>query len=316
MSDILQVGTLSAKAGEKVQGFFSVEGTPVKMPVTLINGMSEGKTVLITGGTHGGEYPGVETSIRLAAQLQPEEVSGQVIVIHPVNVPAFFARLQYVGPYDGLNLNREYPGKATGSVTQRIAYAISSQLFTQADLYLDLHGGDLHEDLEPFVIYSVLGSDEVNEFSQGAAKATGIKYVCKSVSDNGTFGSAAKMGVPGFLAEIGGSGLWCEAEVVRYVDAIKNVLRFAGVLPGEAQEYPDAVVSDGMAGLEAGFTGCWYPCVKKNEMVKKGDKVGEIRDFFGKVLEEYTAPESGVTLFVVSSLAIEKGDPIYALAKV
>ena len=128
---VLSVGELSASAGSKVQGYLEVEGTPVKMPITLINGVNEGKTVVITGGTHGGEYPGVEASIRLAKTLQPAEVSGQLIIVHPVNVPAFQAKLQYVGPYDGKNLNREYPGLATGTVTQRIAYTISSQLFTQ-----------------------------------------------------------------------------------------------------------------------------------------------------------------------------------------
>lgn len=54
---VLSVGELSASAGSKVQGYLEVEGTPVKMPITLINGVNEGKTVVITGGTHGGEYP-------------------------------------------------------------------------------------------------------------------------------------------------------------------------------------------------------------------------------------------------------------------
>ena len=94
---MLQVGELCAAAGEKKQGYLEVAGTPVKMPVTLINGVKEGKTVLITGGTHGGEYPGVETAIRLACLLQPEEISGQMIIVHPCNVPAFLAKLQYIG---------------------------------------------------------------------------------------------------------------------------------------------------------------------------------------------------------------------------
>ena len=84
-----KVGSLVAAEGTKVQGYLEVPGTPVKMPITLINGVNEGKTVVITGGTHGGEYPGVETSIRLAKTLDPQEVSGQIAIVHPVNVPAF-----------------------------------------------------------------------------------------------------------------------------------------------------------------------------------------------------------------------------------
>lgn len=309
----LKVGSLSATVGSKVQGYLEVEGTPVKMPITLINGVNEGKTVVITGGTHGGEYPGVEASIRLAKILQPAEVSGQLTIVHPVNVPAFQAKLQYVGPYDGKNLNREYPGLATGTVTQRIAYTISSQLFTQADFYMDLHGGDIHESLTPFVIYSKLGDEAQTKLSLEASKALGVKYVCGSVSTNGTFGCAATMGVPGFLGEIGNCGLWSEAEVKQYVDGVSNVLRLLKVLPGEVVENKEAVVVDHMTGLDAQQTGCWYPCVKINDVVKKGQKLGEIRDYFTNVLGEYFAPCDGVMLYVISSLPINAGDPIIAI---
>lgn len=313
MSELFQVGALSAAPASKTQGYLEVPGTPVKMPITLINGAKPGKTVVITGGTHGGEYPGVEASIRLANTLQPADVSGRIAIVHPVNMPAFHAKLQYVGPYDGLNLNREYPGKATGTVTQRIAYTISSLLFSQADFYMDLHGGDIHESLTPFVIYSKLGDEKQVELSIAASKALGVKYVCGSVSTTGTFGCAATMGVPGFLGEIGNCGLWSEEEVKQYVDGVNNVLRLLEVIPGEVVENKEAVMIDHMTGLDAQQTGCWYPCVKINDVVKKGQKVGEIRDYFCNVLGEYYAPCDGVMLYVISSLPINEGDPIIAI---
>lgn len=313
MSEMFQVGALSAAPASKTQGYLEVPGTPVKMPITLINGAKPGKTVVITGGTHGGEYPGVEASIRLANTLQPADVSGRIAIVHPVNMPAFHAKLQYVGPYDGLNLNREYPGKATGTVTQRIAYTISSLLFSQADFYMDLHGGDIHESLTPFVIYSKLGDEKQVALSIAASKALGVKYVCGSVSTNGTFGCAATMGVPGFLGEIGNCGLWSEAEVEQYVNGVNNVLRLLEVIPGEVVENKEAVMIDHMTGLDAQQTGCWYPCVKIDDVVKKGQKIGEIRDYFCNVLGEYYAPCDGVMLYVISSLPINEGDPIVAI---
>ncbi len=312
-TNVLSVGNLSAAPGEKIQSYLEVEGTPVKMPITLINGEKAGKTVVITGGTHGGEYPGVETAIRLAKELQPEEISGQLIIVHPVNVPAFQAKLQYVGPYDGKNLNREYPGKARGTVTQRIAYTISSMLFTQADFYMDLHGGDIHEALTPFVLYSKLGiNEEQTKLSVEGSKALGVKYVVGSVSSNGTFGCAAAMGVPGFLAEIGNLGLWTEAEVAKYVSGVKNVLRLLEVIPGGVVENKDYVMMDHMSGYDAEQTGCWYPCVNIDDKVKKGDKLGEIRDYFGNLLGEYFAPCDAVILYVIASLPINEGEPILA----
>ena len=310
------VGALKASAGEKVQTFLQVEGTPVKMPITLINGIGEGKTVVITGGTHGGEYPGIETAIRIAKNIDPKDVNGQIAIIHPVNVPAFLAKTQYVSPLDGKNLNREYPGIATGTVTQRVAYTISSLLFSQADFYMDLHGGDIHEALVPFVIYSKLGTTpEQTELAIAASKATGIKYVSGSTSSNGTFGYAATIGVPGFLAEIGNLGLWSEEEVQTYVNGVENVLRFLDVLSGDAWESKDSVMLDHMEGLDATDTGCWYPCVQLDQPIKAGDKVGEVRDFFGNVLSEYFCPCDGVVLYIIASLAINAGDPIFCVGK-
>ncbi len=312
MSEI-KFGNLVAKEGEKVQGYVTVPGTDVKMPATLINGVNDGKTVVITGGTHGGEYPGVETSIRVAAMLKPEDVSGALIVVHPVNTPAFFAKMQYVSPLDGKNLNRMYPGKAMGTVSERMAYMISSELFTQADFYMDLHGGDIHEDLVPFVIHSYAGPDEVNQISKEVSATLGIPYLCGSRSTNGTFGCAAAMGVPGFLAELGKCGLWCEGEVKAYLDGVLNALKYLGVIEGTPKTYDNIIYLDHMDGNDAEQTGCWYPCVKPGDPVEKGQKVGEIRDCFGNLLGEYFSPLTGTVLYVCSSLAINAGDPLTAM---
>jgi len=309
----LKVGNIEAKKGEKNQGFLNIINSEIKVPCTVINGNEEGKTVSITGGTHGGEYPGIEAAIRLAKELTPEMIQGKLIILHPCNLPAFHAKLQYIGPYDGKNLNREYPGMATGTITQKIAYTVSTELLDKSDFYMDLHGGDIHEALEPFVIYSEAGNNEVNKTSKEAASIMGIKYVCGSDSTNGSLGSAALKGVPGFLAEIGQCGLWTEEEVEKYISGVKNVLRYLCVLKGGVVDYGEVKYIHKMKRIVAGKTGLWYSKVVPNQEVKKGEKVGEIKDYFGKTLEEYFALDDGVILYVASSLAINEGDPIYRI---
>ena len=70
-----------------------------------------------------------------------------------------------------------------------------------------------------------------------------------------------------------------------------------------------------MVGGDATKTGCWYPCIQLDERVTAGQKLGEIRDYFGNVLAEYQAPCDGMVLYVIASLAINEGEPIYALGK-
>lgn len=309
---ILQLNNLPIVPGKKMSDFINVPGTPVQMPTTIIAGEQPGKNILITGGVHGGEYPCIETAIRLAQQLQPSDIRGTLLIIHPVNTPAFLAKLQYYGPYDGKNLNRVFPGKAMGTVSERIAYTVH-QLQKNADFYIDLHGGDLHEALIPFVIYSKVGEVEVTKQSMQAAAAVGFPYIVGSSSTNGSIGAAATVGTAGFLAELGQCGRWSEQEVETYIAGIKNVLRYLGSLDGPVIDHQDIKYLDQMTVSKAAHDGCWYPSKALEEQVKKGEKLGEIRDFFGETLSEYHAEMDGMVLYVVTSLAITKGDPLIAL---
>src|SRR2546427_11359914 len=92
MKRTLQVGGVAAKAGRKVAGFLEVSGTDVRMPLTLVNGIDEGKTLLITAGIHGGEEASIEGTIRLAAPMRTNEGSGPMILVPLGSPEAFFRR--------------------------------------------------------------------------------------------------------------------------------------------------------------------------------------------------------------------------------
>lgn len=298
-------------SNSKSRGFILVSGTPVEMPFTFIHGVKSGKAILLTAGVHGGEYPCIETAIQLANELDPAEVSGTILIIHPVNPAAFLARMQYYGPFDGKNLNRVFPGKATGTVSERIAYAVH-QLQQAADFYLDLHGGDIHEGLVPFVIYSRLGDPAKAEQSRLASALLGFPYVVGSVSDNGSIGAAALAGTPGFLAELGQCGRWSPEEVDQYKEAVRNVLRSLEVIPGAVEQHQVAFLEK-MLVTTATVDGCWYPAVQLEDKVKKGQKLGEIRDYFGVMQAEYFSDSDGIVLYLVTSLAITANDPLCAI---
>lgn len=92
---------LTLKNYGKIQDYVKILDTETKIPVTIINGKNEGKTVLITAGIHGGEYPCIRTAIELARDINPEIVNGQIIIIHPVNMQAFKDKSAGIVPEDG-----------------------------------------------------------------------------------------------------------------------------------------------------------------------------------------------------------------------
>ena len=109
MKEALCIGALQAESGTKTNGYYTVPKTLHRIPVTIINGAKDGKIILITSGIHGGEYPGIQTAIELSQELNPADVQGAIIILHPVNTQAFLQRVAGVIPEDGENLNRVFP---------------------------------------------------------------------------------------------------------------------------------------------------------------------------------------------------------------
>lgn len=312
---VLQIGDLVAKQGEKIQGMVAVYDTGFSFPVTLINGKKSGKCVLLTGGVHGAEYPGIQTTIELAKELTPEEVEGQLIIIHPVNVGAFNKKVCNVVPMDNKNLNRIFPGDKEGTLAEQIAYFITHECQAKAEFYIDLHGGDLHEQATNFVYYPGIAEPEVTAAARNIAATLDVKYMVKSGATTGSYTSAALRGLPGILIERGGRGSWTREEVVAYKKDIKAALHALGLLKDKALAYVKEVPTQDITKaiyLESEIEGCWYPEVSAGDQVEKGQLLGTIKDFFGNTLETYYAEESGVILYMTIALAIGVDEPLIA----
>ena len=315
MKQTLSVGALSALPGKKAQGLVPVPGTGFEIPVTIINGADDGPVVGIVSGLHGSEYTCIETTIRLGDELTPEKVKGAVVIVHPANVTGFFKRLEYVVPEDGKNLNRVFPGDPKGTMSEKLAYFLTEEVIRKSTAFIDLHGGDIHEDLQNYALYAANGSDEVTRISKGAAECTGLRLICASAQQGHSMYEAAANGAPGVLIEMGGKGLWNDEEVEQFCAKIRNVLKYFGALPGEAQKYA-CVFVENKTSFAAKHTGCWYPCIKPAQIVKKGQKIGEVRDLFGNLLSEYFAEKDGDVIFVLSALSVKEGAGIALMADI
>jgi len=308
---VYQVGGTTAKPGTKRAGFLEVPGTSVQMPMTVANGGEPGPGVLITGGVHGGEYPPIEAAIRLARDLDPTRVCGQVVVIPIVNPLAFQARQQYLVPQDGKNLNRQFPGNASGTYSERMAYTIMTEIVSKVDAWVDLHGGDIHEALVPFTIYSDSAAADVVSRSRALAEVYGIEYVVASDSVKGaTYAASAAAGVPCILAEAGQVGQLDEENTQIHLKGCWNVLRHLGVLPGDPDPVAPIKLLQDFSWLRAEQAGCWYPSSKIGDIVQAGQPVGVIKNYFGDSLAECHAPAAGAVLFLVTSLAVNEEDPL------
>jgi uncharacterized protein len=313
--NVLRVGTLSAGHGEKRYGVneFVVQNTPYRLPMWLINGAGEGPTLVVTGGVHAAEYASIAAALELGRALDPATLSGRAIVVPVVDMPAFPARSIYVCPLDGKNPNRVFPGNAHGTASEQIADWLFRNVITQAACYVDLHGGDLIEALVPFTIFSRSGDKRVDDKSLEMAKIFGIRFVVGSEVQGSTVSAASAAGIPSILTEAGGQGIWSPEDVQRHTNGLSRLMRHLEMIAGGAPEPVPVTLLERFLWLRSDHPGFWYPAVAVNDAVKAGQYLGCVKDWEGHVLQTAVSPADGVVLFIVSSLAINKADPLLAV---
>lgn len=308
------MGSLRAVPGGKVTGFLDVPGTPIRMPTTLVRGMAPGPVLSVTAGVHGGEYPGIEAAIRIAAELDPREIRGSVIIVHVVDVPAFHGRNIYVCPLDGKNPNRLFPGDPAGTASERLAHTVFTEVISRAGFYVDLHGGDLNEALVPFTIMVETGDPAVDRQTVDLARVYGIKYVVRGRVSGGTYAAAAQRRIPAILTEAGGQGLLDEGSLQVHLRGLRNVMRHVGILPGNPDPVEPITLFSRFHWATSAHDGLCYLSVAPGARVEQGETVGEVRDYFGRPLDTVYAPAGGVVLFTVTTPATNRGDPLFSVA--
>ncbi len=313
----MTVGEITAAPGQVSRGFLTTDvgrGVTVRMPVVLINGKADGPVFGVTAGVHGAEYPGIEAAIRLSRMLNAAEVRGAVIIVPLVSVPAFQRRAIYVNPLDGVNFNRVCPGNPTGTITEIMADLLFKNVIAQVDYYIDLHGGDMIEALVPFTLYYKSGNQKVDGSSKALAEAYGIPIILgTTVLRGGTYGAAAAMGKPAILTESGGQGILDEPSTRAHVDGVLNALKHVGCLPGTPAVAPPPKHYTKFVWVAAEQECVYYPTVKVGQRVKAGELIAEFTDLFGNKVGELRSPATGPVLFLVTSPAINKNDPLMAI---
>src|SRR6267143_3673504 len=308
-------------AGNRAAGRFTFAGDEglekYDWPYIAIVGKVSGPTVLVTAGIHAAEYTGTLAAIRLGRELDPALVHGILLVIPLLNRPGFYERSVYVNPEDGENLNRVFPGDPKGKWGERFAHRLLTEIVTRCEYAIDLHAGDLIEDLTPFVIYRETGEAALDDRIRKMANAYGARWAVKSAPTGERPGSlyalAALNGVASMLAESGGRGLLVEEDVARHVRGVTNILRAIGALEGEPEAVAPPRVVKSFDWLRSPVEGFFHCRVRVDQLVKQGDVVGDLVDLVGEPLATITAPVGGVVLFLVTSPAIKKDGILLAI---
>lgn len=307
-----------AAPGEIWNGYLELNHGEFRLPTTILHGKRTGKTILITAGVHAGEYVGIQAAIELAQKLKIHKVTGTIVIVKVMNVPAFEKRKGSLGLTDNKNLNWEFPGNAEGTEMERLAFAAVRELQPVADYYIDLHSGDDYEQLTPYVYYAGMADEQVVSESRRMAEQVDVPYMVRSyVASGGFYNYAASQGVPSILIERGEMGGWTYEEVRSTRRDVRNILCHLGIYQGQKdyRTYYPLEVTD-ICYQDASQDGLWYPFKKAGDMIQESEILGEVRDYDGKLREISIAESDGVILYQTGTLQVLGNSPMIAYGRI
>ena len=301
----ISAGPITCRPGERASGFAPaierVDGTSLGFPVLIANGSRPGPVLLLDGGIHGDEQEGTLAVAEFVGALDPGRLAGAVIAAPVMNVGAFEA-MSRGNPRDThtYDMNRIYPGRPAGYLTDRVAATHAETVGRLADIEITFHsGGNICYLAE--TIFTTSGDDAGLELAQ--AMGPDWTIVLDTPHPLGSpMAAMTPRGKAAITVELGGSAATMPSRLRANVDILKramtNVCRHYGLLEGEPAYAPrlwrghQSVVMAGRSGILSPGDGLAESRLKRS--IRSGQTLLRILDLLGKPVEDLKAPCDGV----------------------
>ncbi|HEY2906090.1 MAG TPA: M14 family metallopeptidase [Vicinamibacterales bacterium] len=314
------VGTATASRGQKALGAIKVPAgsdAGYDIPVAVIHGAKPGPVLAVVAGSHGSEYASIIAVEDLIGSVNPATVSGTLILVPIVNIASFEKITPHVNPTDNKSMNRYYPGDPKGTQTDRASYAMEKEVVEKCDHLIDLHGGDLDENLRPYSYWTVTGNQKQDDFSKAMVLAFGLDHIIISAdrprdpkASRYLENSASTLGKPSFTAEAGRSGPVEPGDAKVLADGVMRVMGNLKMTAQHVAPVANPVWVEKVVSIAAEHDGVFRPIVNRDAHVEKGAKIGAITDYLNRPVQEIVAPDSGIILFVRAVPSLKKGDTL------
>ncbi len=287
----------------------SYSGATVKIPIHVRRAKEDGPVVFVTAALHGDEINGTGAIRQLVQDETLELTRGSVIFAPVLNILGFDRHSRYLP--DRRDLNRSFPGHATGSLASRMARTIFDEIVMRSDYGIDLHTAAVRRTNYPNV-----RGDLKSPKLRGLAEAFGCEVIINGCGPKGAFRrEATRAGCPTIVME--GGEVWkVEPGIVESgTRGVKNVLRHLQMLP-TPEESPDyQVVIQTSKWLRAESGGFLHFHVKPGDVLKKDQPIATNTTLLGRDGALLCSPFNAVVIGMTTLPAVSPGEPVVNLGK-
>ncbi len=283
--------------------------TLLSLPVTVVNGTEPGPRLWLSAAIHGDEINGVEIIRQVLQQIDPEKLCGTLIAVPIVNVFGFIEQSRYLP--DRRDLNRSFPGSATGSLAARLAHLFMTEIVTHSTHGIDLHTAAVHRTNLPQVRANL-----EDEETYRCAQAFGPPVIIHSTTRDGSLRQAATTrGIPILLYEAGEALRFDRQAIEMGVEGILRVMAVLGMysLPFSLPAVTCVEVAQ-TKWVRASRSGILRLEVSLGEKVDKKQQLGIISDAFGKTNVKVRSSFRGLVIGHTQNPLVNQGDAIVHLA--
>lgn len=293
----------------------------VQLPVIVVAGKKEGPVLWINGTVHGDELNGSYAAWELSGEIDPEQLSG-TLVVTPICNPIAFECRNKISAIDNMDMDTAFPGDPEGMMTQRIAHLIYREIKANAGAVISFHTMATPYRADPYSVRKIIPgvSDSVNQVSEGMQRAFGVVTNCvvdlrgdtnelPGVTSGALDITCMKDGIPAFMGEMGQGGK-VETE---YVEAAKkgilNVMRYLKMLEGPVEKPGRQVLITKRRFLRSDKGGMIRMNVKSGDEVKAGESLLNLH-YYGDEMESYPARTDCYVIGVRENPVVSTGDRV------
>ena len=311
---IKDAGQISLEPGQKQRYWLEVGHTwlgPIRVPLIVLRGYEAGPKLVALACQHGDEGYGVLGALDLGNELDAAAIKGELWILPCTNIHGFTSGKR-ASPYDAQDMNRVHPGKADGTITEQIAYALHQQVIPGADLIVDLHGGSPENgdtafgmwvdiDGKPSIL-PIISSLKL-DFLIGSRKS-----IAGMLSN-----SAIDLGIPQISIEAGSALDYGRDNAALMGGFVRDCMKHLNMLPESAPQ-PRSLPLMRMATHYAETGGAFKTLVSFGEEVRQGQTLGFIMDLVGNIAQEVRASEAGIVAVMRTGIRVHPGETVTTLA--
>ncbi|SUP70475.1 succinylglutamate desuccinylase/aspartoacylase family protein [Yersinia kristensenii] len=292
----------------------------LELPYFDIEALQPGPKLAIIAGMHPNEVSAMEAALRLKDYFATQLVRGSVTILPVLNMPGLYLHSEFVCPEDNKNINFLSPGDPQGSFSEVLIDSVLNSWAKDAAVFIDLHGGDLREEVAKFVMCQQIGDVEFDLITRSLAHQFDADAIVEfAVDQTNNRGRATNelpwLGRHAVMSEGGANGILDDENTQFHFNGVANIARHLGLTQDPVQTRTRLnIVVNNFDKIEAPFSGRLYLDIVAGEQVTSGQRLGVIKNLYGEWMADVIAPFSGLILMIVNHNIINQGEWLISLA--